>query len=124
MKRLTSIVLAALLAVMLIGCNKNTTTTEDPTPPYDPLGGQHIGDPAPDSTGPGVLELGAATPPPVTPTARPAASPNTHVVRRGDTLWSIAAHYYGDGKRWRDIASANNISNAGQLRVGATLVIP
>lgn len=30
-----------------------------------------------------------------------------HVVRRGDTLWSIARLRYGDARRWPDIAEAN-----------------
>jgi len=51
-------------------------------------------------------------------------SVDQYEVRRGDTLWSIAKRVYGDGKRWRDIASANGISNPRRLRVGQSLVIP
>lgn len=45
-------------------------------------------------------------------------------VRRGDTLWRIAEKQLGSGTRWREIASANGISNPSRLRVGARLSIP
>jgi LysM repeat protein len=60
-----------------------------------------------------------------------AATPSsqTYVVKKGDTLWSIAKKYYGDGKQWRKILDANtkSLSTAGNtktLRVGFQLVIP
>ena len=45
-------------------------------------------------------------------------------VRRGDTLWRIAEKQLGSGARWREIASANGISNPSRLRIGANLSIP
>jgi 5'-nucleotidase len=72
-----------------------------------------------------------------TPTYRPVApaqpqtqaqpyggSGGVHTVQRGETLWSIAARYYGDGQRWRDIARANNITNEHRLRIGQQLRLP
>ncbi|MDX1683354.1 MAG: LysM domain-containing protein, partial [Phycisphaeraceae bacterium] len=59
---------------------------------------------------------------PVGPAPQPAT--DTYKVKKGDTLWSIAQRHYGDGKRWREIASANNISDPGKLRVGQTLTLP
>lgn len=53
-----------------------------------------------------------------------AVSADRYEVRRGDTLWSISTAVYGDGKRWRDIASANGIRDPARLPVGLTLVIP
>lgn len=47
----------------------------------------------------------------------------THTVKTTDTLWDLAALYYGDGKLWTRIAEDNNISNPNSLTVGSKLVI-
>ena len=52
------------------------------------------------------------------------ASGNTHVVKHGETLYSIAKASYGDGKQWQKIASANPGVSPSSLKVGQTLVIP
>ncbi|MAX23756.1 MAG: hypothetical protein CMJ19_04555 [Phycisphaeraceae bacterium] len=54
------------------------------------------------------------------------ASPSSaiHVVSKGETLWRIAKKYYGSGKRWTDIAQANNISDPNRIYVGMKLTIP
>lgn len=46
------------------------------------------------------------------------------VVRRGDTLSSIAGEKYNDPRRWREIAKENNIDNPRALLPGQVLVIP
>jgi hypothetical protein len=48
----------------------------------------------------------------------------THLVRRGDTLASIAAAEYGDPAKWRPIAEANRLANPRLLAVGTRLAIP
>lgn len=48
----------------------------------------------------------------------------THVVRRGDTLSSIAAAEYDDPALWRPIARANRIVNPLKLTPGQVLTIP
>jgi nucleoid-associated protein YgaU len=50
----------------------------------------------------------------------------THKVASDDTLYSIAAKYYGDGNQWRKIHDANKskIPNPNVLTVGTELVIP
>jgi hypothetical protein len=45
-------------------------------------------------------------------------------VRAGDRLSSIAAEMYGDPKKWRPIADANNLDDPMQLEPGRLLVIP
>lgn len=75
---------------------------------------------------------GAKTPTvatPAKPKATPAkvppkAVPRTYVVRSGDTLSKIAARFYGDADRFRDIAAANKIANPNRISVGQKLIIP
>jgi hypothetical protein len=48
----------------------------------------------------------------------------SRVVRRHDTLHSIAAEEYGDPGQWRHIAGANGIVNPRTVRPGMVLTIP
>ncbi len=48
----------------------------------------------------------------------------TRVVKRHDTLQSIAAEEYNDPSRWRDIARANRIVNPRAIPPGTVLTIP
>ncbi|HEV8483531.1 MAG TPA: LysM peptidoglycan-binding domain-containing protein [Blastocatellia bacterium] len=48
----------------------------------------------------------------------------THVVKRGDTLSSIAATAYNDPSRWRLIADTNHLDDPRQLQIGRALNIP
>jgi nucleoid-associated protein YgaU len=48
----------------------------------------------------------------------------THVVRRGDTLSSIAERHLGAASRWREIATLNKVSNPSALRIGQSLDLP
>ncbi|MGQ0778521.1 MAG: CIS tube protein [Pseudonocardiales bacterium] len=48
----------------------------------------------------------------------------TRVVRRHDTLHSLAAEEYRDPSLWRHIASANGIVNPRELKPGTVLTIP
>jgi nucleoid-associated protein YgaU len=48
----------------------------------------------------------------------------TWVVKRGDSLWSIAAKEYGDPADWRLIADVNHIRNPRMLTPGRELIIP
>lgn len=59
-----------------------------------------------------------------TPTAAIASTGNTHMVKRGETLYSIAKINYGDGKQWQKLASANPGVSPSTLKVGQTLVVP
>src|SRR5207244_2126543 len=38
---------------------------------------------------------------------QPPPPPREYVVRAGDSLWRVAAKFYGDGRRWREIAHRN-----------------
>lgn len=67
------------------------------------------------------------------PTAKPAPTepslteseslPNTHIVKRGDTLWGLAKKYLGSGLKWKKIAELNGIKGT-LIRTGQVLKIP
>lgn len=50
--------------------------------------------------------------------------PETYTVVYGDTLWSIARRFYGDGKFYKKIATANGIQDPNILAVGQVLRLP
>jgi nucleoid-associated protein YgaU len=66
---------------------------------------------------------GAAKPAAAAPRSQPEV---TYVIRRDDTLWSIARQFYGSGARWREIYEANRdvITNPDRPPTGATIRIP
>ena len=51
-------------------------------------------------------------------------TPETYTVVYGDTLWSIARRFYGDGKFYKKIAAANGIQDPNVLAVGQVLRLP
>jgi LysM repeat protein len=58
---------------------------------------------------------------------RPTFSPDfekTYVVRRGDTLSSVAAAVYRNAGAWREIARANQMQDPRQLEPGQVLILP
>lgn len=57
---------------------------------------------------------------------KPDSASKQHVVKAGETLWSIATRYYGDGHSWRALARRNGIPTGGDavISVGQTLVVP
>ncbi len=55
-----------------------------------------------------------------------ASASSTHTVRPGETLWSLAARYFGNGQKWRELASMNGLAAGGELgiEVGQVLRVP
>jgi LysM repeat protein len=47
-----------------------------------------------------------------------------YVVKRGDTLWSIAKDFYNDPQLFTKIAEENGIKNPNKLKIGQVLKIP
>ena len=57
--------------------------------------------------------------------AQRADSTRTHVVKAGETLWSLAQTYLGDSQRWREILALNSSVRApNALTVGSSIRIP
>lgn len=54
----------------------------------------------------------------------PAPAGRTYTVQDGDSLWVIAARFYGDGTRYPDIRAANGLTEASTIHPGDVLVIP
>lgn len=50
-------------------------------------------------------------------------TPATYTVVKGDTLWDIAAKYYGSGTKWGIIAEKNGITNPRLLQIGTVLTL-
>jgi len=48
----------------------------------------------------------------------------TYIVKKGETLWSIAEEAYGSGYNWVDIAKENKIANGNEIEIGQKLNIP
>ncbi|TCL69708.1 5'-nucleotidase C-terminal domain-containing protein [Rhizobium sp. BK251] len=72
-----------------------------------------------------VVDVAAAT----TETPAPAgsatpATPASHVVVAGDTLWALAQHFYGNGELWHRISDANGKPEPRRLFIGKELQIP
>lgn len=47
----------------------------------------------------------------------------TYIVEPGDTLWSIAERFFGDGNRYKEIAELNNLADPNIIHAGQELVI-
>ncbi len=65
-------------------------------------------------------------PPPPAPQDAPAVAPvanevKTYTVVAGDTLFKIAEKFLGDGKRYPELAAANNIANPDHIEVGQVI---
>lgn len=69
---------------------------------------------------------GGVKPPPNKPTTKPPAkpAPRTHVVKKGESLWSISIKYYKTPDNWRKIADYNKLRNPNRIKPGQKLRIP
>ena len=64
----------------------------------------------------------AAPATPVPPAGNPGSQ--SYTIQAGDTLWSIATKFYGNGSKYTLIQQANDLPNNAILQVGSTLILP
>ena len=115
---LVSPVVACLCLFLLTGCNKKTDLAQGDIGPLPDLQTVETSDADLEP----VADLSVAA-----DDSALATSPSDrriHIVRTGDTLWSIASRTYGNGQRWRDLVDANPGIEPRKLRVGQELVVP
>ncbi len=48
----------------------------------------------------------------------------THAVASGESLYLIAAKYYGNGNMWKELAKFNGMDKSGAVRVGMKIKVP
>lgn len=59
------------------------------------------------------------------PRETPMAAAESIVVRRGDSLWKLAARCLGDGAKWHAILAANpQLSDPNRIQIGERLALP
>ncbi len=71
--------------------------------------------------------ISPTTPPPPAsePMPRePGSVPQMYTVKTGDSLWTIARRFYGDGNKYVHIVQANNLNETRRIYAGMRLVIP
>jgi nucleoid-associated protein YgaU len=126
-------ILVAVLALGVIGCEQKREENELPqidpaeleasAPPPEPMPAKTVGGDA----GTPAVEVETPAPMPPATTAKPATgTPQTYTMQRGDTLYSLAKRFYGDGKLWTRIADANKdkVRDVTDIPVGTVLTIP
>lgn len=64
------------------------------------------------------------TPTAAAPPAAASAAGGSYVVKKGDTLFSIAKANYGSGNHWQKITAANPGLSPTTLKAGQTIVLP
>ena len=126
------ILLAMVLALAMIpmaGCRKQKTDDIATLPPLSefdagPVYGTAETGPTVDVAPQPIVDTTSVAPVQPVASPPPPVAPKVHVVARGDTIWSIALRYYGDGQRWREIAAANGNIDPKKLAVGQRLILP
>jgi len=124
--RLLMWTLVTVLAVGAIGCAQKK---EEELPAIDPAELEAAApppEPMPAVTGTPAVEVETPTPQPPPTTAKPIGGGTSYTIQKGDTLYSLARRFYGDGKLWTRIADANKdrIRDVTSIPVGTVLTIP
>ncbi|MFI5379842.1 MAG: LysM peptidoglycan-binding domain-containing protein [Tepidisphaerales bacterium] len=131
MKRLLTIGVLAV-AGLAVGCSSGKDNKQAKAPDYAPQPAPPLHDPGmpiaqvgTPAGGGVVTTAGMDLPAPGPKLADPAPARGTkYVVKKGDTLWSIAAKTYNDGQQWKKIRAANPSIKGEQVLVGQTIILP
>ncbi len=128
-RRIVKAILATMVMVALVAGCQNTKKTDDKTaltPSVTDISPAPVASsyapPPQQAVQPVVYDTQPA--PAMTAPAAAAAGGSQYTVKKGDTLWKIAASNYGNGNQWQRIASANPGLSPTSLKVGQTIVIP
>jgi nucleoid-associated protein YgaU len=122
MKRILSWMVVLVFALVLAGCQSMGKKKETPSDQTD-MEKSAMQEVQPET------ETDANQPADTTDTtAAPLGGGRTHVVQKGDTLFSLARQYYGpeNQRMWRKIWEANRdkVPQPDQIKVGQELIIP
>jgi len=129
----TLALLTVALLLLPLGCQKKTeppqpqtTALEAPVKPVDELAPAEVPAPTSETATPRADESETLEPrqPAISKPEPLTSQPFVYTVEKGDTLWSIAKRYLGDGKRWKDIVSSNPGLDPKKLKVGQKIVLP
>jgi nucleoid-associated protein YgaU len=124
-----------VVAGMAVGCssgkkqpdNKAANAADFAPPPPAPSH-EMVVTPVPTPAGGGmVTTAGLDRPAPDTKLVDPApvrGGGTKYVVKKGDTLWSIAVRTYNDGKQYKKIVAANPSIKGERVLVGQTIILP
>ena len=133
MKNLMLLTLVLVMGVLAVGCAKKnnaaaaaggvngsvTDVNVAPIPPKEPQV-SYAAPAEPVFVEPTVTQTPAASASvPVSGTAG-----GTYVVKKGDTMFSIAKQAYGNGNQWQKIAQANPGLTPATLKAGRTITLP
>lgn len=118
MRGLIGVMVVAVMASTVVGCAQK----KEEIPPVD-MSQMQAPAPAPEEGAVQVETPGATVP---TVTGETTTGGQTYTMQRGDTLYSLAKRFYGDGKLWTRIADANRdkFRDEKSIPVGTVLVIP
>jgi len=136
MRAVTVVLLVAVASMLVIGCGPK----KEELPPLEPAEAQPAAAAPVAVPGKAPVTVDTMPPPPV---ARPrslagekpaadkasgadVAGGQSYTVKAGDTLYTLAKRFYGDGKLWTKIADANKdkIKDVSHIPIGTTLTIP
>ncbi|QDU33899.1 putative endopeptidase p60 precursor [Poriferisphaera corsica] len=125
------------IAATTIGCNTNPPQVAQAPPPPPTIQPEteiivpvQVEEPAASANSKLEVEFTQTAPTPAqsfvepAPQPEPARRPSTYVIKKGDTLWSIANKHYGNGLKWVDIMDANPGLKEKRMYVGKEIRLP